>query len=139
MEIINNRGAVHTLEAFLAAIIIFTTLLYSNPISYRRDDRTEKSIESVGMEALLSLDCEGALGRLVEARQWNTIEDCLRSVLPSGISFNMTVISEGGATLNDRAISNGGLVGRTVVSIEYALVGESVNCPFYKIRLQLGE
>lgn len=134
----SRRGAVHSLEAFLAAVIIFTTLLYSTSIPRERDQVEERPLEALGMEALLRLDGNGTLGRLVEARRWDPLELCLRTVLPSGIAFNLTVLDESGIAVNDRLISNGGLVGRTVVSVEYLVVVEEESCPLYKLRLQLG-
>lgn len=134
----SRRGVVHSLEAFLAAVIIFTTLLYSTSIPRERDQVEEKPLEALGMEALLRLDGNGTLGRLVEARRWDPLELCLRTVLPSGIAFNLTVLDESGIAVNDRLISNGGLVGRTVVSVEYLVVVEEESCPLYKLRLQLG-
>ena len=133
-----RRGMVHSLEAFLAAVIIFTTLLYSTSIPRETDQVEEKPLEALGMEALLRLDGNGTLGRLVEARRWDSLELCLRTVLPSGIAFNLTVLDESGIAVNDRLISNGGLVGRTVVSVEYLVVVEEESCPLYKLRLQLG-
>lgn len=129
---------VHSLEAFLAAVIIFTTLLYSTSIPRERDQVEERPLEALGMEALLRLDGNGTLGRLVEARRWDPLELCLRTVLPSGIAFNLTVLDESGIAVNDRLISNGGLVGRTIVSVEYLVVVEEESCPLYKLRLQLG-
>jgi len=135
----NNRGAVHTLEAFFAAIIIFTALLYSNSIPVDRDQRAERPLNAIGMEALISLNDDGAFGRLVEAKQWDDIENMLRTAFPTGMSFNLTVLDEAGMIVNNRTISNGGLTGRTISSIEYLLAVESGSCPLYRLRLQLGE
>ena len=134
----SRRGVVHSLDAFLAAVIIFTTLLYSTSIPRERDRVEERPLEAIGMEALLRLDGNGTLGRLVEAQGWDPLERCLRAALPVGVSFNLTVLDDGGAPVNDRPISNGGLMGRTVASIEFLLAVESGSCPFYRLRLQLG-
>ncbi|RLI10479.1 hypothetical protein DRO42_01125 [Candidatus Bathyarchaeota archaeon] len=134
----SRRGAVHTLEAFLAAVIIFTTLLYSTSIPRERDGDEERPLEALGMEVLLRLDGNGTLGRLVEERSWDRLERCLRAALPAGVSFNLTVLDEQGAPVNDRLISNGGLIGRTVASVEYLLAVEADGCPLYRLRLQLG-
>jgi hypothetical protein len=55
-----------------------------------------------------------------------------------GVSFNLTVFDEQGYAVNDRFISNGGLLGRNVESLEFLLAVESVSCPMYRLRLQLG-
>ena len=133
-----RRGAVHSLEAFMAAAIIFTALMCSTSIPRERDRAEERPLEALGMEALLRLDGNGTLGRLVEARSWDPIERCLRAIFPVGVSFNLTVLDDEGTPVNDQPISNGGLVGRTVASVEYLLAVESGGCPLYRLRLQLG-
>jgi hypothetical protein len=55
-----------------------------------------------------------------------------------GASFNVTVYDEQGAPVNEDVISNGGLHGRTVESVEYLLAVEEGTCPFFRVRLQLG-
>jgi hypothetical protein len=134
----NRRGAVHTLDAFFAAAIIATALLYATGIPIERGYMEDKPLEAWGIQALVRLDGNGTLGRLVDARGWEEMERALRIALPVGVSFNVTVFDERGSCLNDRPISNGGLVGRTVKSIEYPIAAVSGACPFYRLRLQLG-
>lgn len=133
-----RRGAVHTLDAFFAAAILATTLLYASQIPRERDYLEERPLAAQGMEALLRLDGDGTLGKLVDARSWDDVERCLRLALPVGVSFNLTVFDEQGYAVNDRFISNGGLLGRNVESLEFLLAVESVSCPMYRLRLQLG-
>lgn len=133
-----RRGAVHTLDAFFAAVIILTTLLYASQVPRERDYEASASLRARGLEALVRLDGNGTLGRLVDERGWYEIEVLLRLALPSGVSFNLTVLDEGGSVVNDRAVSSGGLVGRTVEAVDYLLAVESAECPFYRVRLQLG-
>lgn len=132
-----RRGAVHTLDAFLAASIIVMALLYASQTPRERGNMGEET-KSEGIQALVRLNSNGTLGRLVEARSWGELEQVLRIAIPSGISFNLTVLDEFGSPLNNVTISNGGLVGRTVESMEYLLALESGVCPLYRIRLQLG-
>jgi len=134
----DRRGAVHSLEAFMASIIVFTALLYSTSIPRERDRTEEKPLDTIGMEALLRLDGDGTLGKLVEEQSWDAIERSLRVVLPVGASFNLTVLDDEGSPVNNRPISNGELVGRTVASVEYLIAVESGSCPLYRLRLQLG-
>lgn len=133
-----RRGAVHTLEAFLAAVIIFSTLLYSAVMPREKELPEGKPLEDLGMEALLKLDQDGILGRLIESRSWVDLERCLRTTLPVSVSFNLTVLDEEGAKINDRSISSGGLVGHTIASVDYLLAVESAALPFYTLRLHLG-
>jgi hypothetical protein len=133
-----RRGVVHTLDAFFAAVIIVTTLLYASQVPRERDYEASGNLRARGSEALVRLDGNGTLGRLVEDRNWDEMETLLRLALPSGVSFNLTVLDEGGNAVNDRAVSSGGLVGRTVEAIDYLLAVESGECPLYRVRLQLG-
>ena len=123
---------------FLAAVIIVTTLLFASQIPRERDYLEETGLDSVGMQALLGLDFNGTLGRLVDGGDWDGLERALRVVLPTRVSFNLTVINEQGSVVNTREISNGGVSGRRVESVEYLLAVESSICPIYRLRLQLG-
>jgi hypothetical protein len=133
-----RRGAVHTLDAFLAASIIAMALLYAAQTPRERDYIGEETLKAEGMQALMRLNSNGTLGLLVEAKSWGELEQVLRIALPGGVSFNLTVFDEFGLHLNNVTISNGGLIGRTVESLEYLLAVESGVCPLYRIRLQLG-
>lgn len=133
-----RKGAVHTLDAFLAASIIAMALLYAAQTPRERDYLGEETLTPESIQALVQLNSNGTLGRLVEARSWSELEQLLRTALPRGVSFNITVFDEFGSKLNNVSISNGGLIGRTIESLEYLLAVESGVCPLYKIRLQLG-
>lgn len=133
-----RRGIVHTLDAFLATVIIVTTLLFASQMPRDRDYPDDGNLEAVGMQALVRLDGNGTLGRLVDDNDWDGLERALRVALPTGVSFNLTVIDEQGGTVNDQVISNAGVHGRRVESVEYILAAESATCPLYRLRLQLG-
>lgn len=133
-----RRGIIHTLDVFLAAVIIVTTLLFASQMPRERDYLEETGLDSLGMQALLGLDSNGTLGRLVDSGDWDGLERTLRIVLPTRVSFNLTVIDEQGSVVNTREISNGGVSGRRIESVEYLLVVESSTCPLYRLRLQLG-
>lgn len=135
----SRGGTIHILEAFMAGVIIFTTLMYAAAMPRERDRPTGTSLEAVGMETLLMLDGNGTLGSLVETESWESIELCLRSSLPAGVTFNLTVLDETGAPVNDRPISNGGLVGRDMDSVDYLMAVKSSDCPLFRLRLKLGE
>jgi hypothetical protein len=134
----NRRGVVHTLDTILAAAIISTVLFYASQVPLELDMPTERPLDIWGMQALVGVDRNGTLGRLVDSESWRDLETLLRVALPSGVSFNMTVYNEQGAVVNDCYISNGGLIGRTVVSVYYLVVVPSEGCPMYRLRLQLG-
>ena len=90
------------------------------------------------MQALVAIDGNGTLGELINSGDWQEVEELLRVALPSGVSFNLTVYDEQGAIVNDRVISNGGLRGRSIQSVDYLLAAKSEGCPMYRLRLQLG-
>lgn len=134
----NRRGVVHTIDALLAAAIMTTALLYASQIPRERDITMDLPLDAVGMQALVALENNGTLGRLVNSQSWDDLERVLRVALPLGASFNVTVYDEQGVPVNGYVISNGGLHGRTVESVEYLLAVEEGACPLYRVRLQLG-
>jgi len=125
----NRRGVVHTIDALLAAAIMTTALLYASQIPRERDITMDLPLDAVGMQALVALENNGTLGRLVNSQSWDDLERVLRVALPLGASFNVTVYDEQGAPVNGYVISNGGLHGRTVESVEYLLAVEEGPCP----------
>ena len=134
----SRRGVVHTLDSFFAAVIIVTALLYASQFPRERDYLEDKNLDVMGMQALVRLDGNGTLGRLVDSGSWDDVELVLRMALPTGVSFNLTVLDEQGDTVNTSVVSNGGLLGRKIESVEYLLAVESGDCPLYRLRLQLG-
>lgn len=134
----DRRGAVHTLEALLAAAVLLSALLYSTYIPREYGGGRTLDLETIGLQALLTLDGNGTLGQLIEDENWGSLEEYLRAALPSWVSFNVTVYYESGEVVNDHPISNGGLVGWKVVSVDYLCVAKNGRCPFYRVRLQLG-
>ncbi len=128
----------HTLDALFSVAIIATALLYASQVPRERGCVEEEPLGAMGMQALLRLDGNGTLGRWVDDGDWDQVERALRLSLPLGLSFNLTVYDEQGAVVNDRQISNGGLSGRVVESVEFLIAVESDGCPMYKLRLQMG-
>ena len=133
-----RRGVVHTLDVFLATVIIATALLFAAQMPRERDYLEEPSLNFAGMQALLKLDSNGTLGHLVSSGDWDSLERALRMVLLTRVSFNLTVIDEDGSIVNTQEISNGGVSGRNIECVEYLLAVESDTTPLYRLRLQLG-
>ena len=133
-----RRGAVHIIDAFLASLLIATALLYSfqAPLG---DIQTEiQGLSATGYQIILSLDGNSSLGDLILNEDWNSIENILNIAIPSGVSYNLTVQDENGLIVNTRPISNGGLKGQNIESVEYLLAVERGSCPIYRLRLQMG-
>jgi len=133
----DRRGQIRVLEAFLATIIVFSALLLTKPIYVAFNSQDDQdALYSIGLNALIELDREGDLGRLIEQKNWTEISSRLSILLPLGVSYNFTVYDEELGILNDSSISSGNLNGRNVVSIQYLLV-DRTNFNFYVVRLQL--
>ena len=132
-----RQGQIRVLEAFLAVIVVFSALLLSKPIYASYDDSADQEIlYSIGMNALMHLDQDGDLGRLISQRDWTGISSRLSILLPIGVSYNLTVYDEESNILNDSPILGGDLNAKSVVSIEYIVVDRE-SLSLYTVRLQL--
>ena len=124
------------LEAFLAVLVIFSTSVISITFSPPTNFNNEKSLSTSGMQALIELDSDGTLGKLIDEGNWTAIRENLEILLPAGVSYNLTVYDDAMHQINDFAIGNG-LKGQNVVSVEYPCASQSSECRFYLVRLQL--
>lgn len=133
----SNRGQVKVLEAFLASVIVFSAFLIAAPgLIHLVSPNDSGVLYSMGMNVLAELDKDGGLGQLIAQSSWHTLSTRLSMLLPSGISYNLTVYDENMTVVNNKPISSGGLLNGNVVSCAYVLVAET-RCKFYAIRLQL--
>ena len=88
------------------------------------------------MQALIELDSDGTLGKLIDNRNWTAMRESLEILLPVGISYNVTIHDDAMQQINDLTVGNG-LKGQKVVSVEYPCASQSSECHFYLVRLQL--
>jgi len=131
-----RKGQIRILEAFFAALLIFSSLfLISAPSTTNNDE--SNSLYTVGVNTLLQLDSDGSLSKLIKNKDWNALRDILRQTLPSGIWFNLTILDGQGNQLNDVVISNGGQVSDTIVSVEYLCAASNPAYSIYTLHLQL--
>ncbi|UCC33919.1 MAG: hypothetical protein JSW53_02645 [Candidatus Bathyarchaeota archaeon] len=133
----NDKGQIRTLEAFLAAVIISSTLVLSSAFSPEVGNKNPKSLKTLGMQALIELDFNGSLGSMVQQEEWVSIGECLAVLLPIGISYNLTVYNDQLQIVNSVPISNGDLVGQSVESIQYVCATQNPNPEYYLLQLQL--
>jgi len=133
-----NRGAVHIIDAFLASLVISVALLYTCQAPLGDIQPEPLGFSAIGFQALLCLDKNSSLGKLIVDENWGEMEQQLNLVLPTGMSYNLTIIDENDVIVNDRLVSNGGLREQNIESVEYLLAVERGECPLYKIRLQIG-
>jgi hypothetical protein len=132
-----NRGQVRIIEAFLALLIIFSSLAASSSLTATRNTAKHDDLSFVGLQVLIQLDSDGALGRLIDERDWPGLRDAVGLALPAGMSFNLTVYSEQIEQVNDVVVSNGGLNSQEVAFVEYVCVSRSPAFHSYLIRLYL--
>ena len=62
----NEKAQVRILEAFLAVLLIFSSFVVSDSLFTSTNISRNEGLESLGMQALLTLDSEGVLGKMIE-------------------------------------------------------------------------
>jgi len=77
------------------------------------------------------------LSNFIKNESWNDLRICLQKMLPSGVWFNLTVLTTRGVQLNNVSISNGYPVSERKVSVEYLCVSSDSAYKVYIVRLQL--
>ena len=133
----NEKGQIRIIEAFLAIAVIFSVLLASAAFPSFPDLDRQRSLANLGTQVLMKLDTNGTLGSLIVRENWMAIKSSLDFLLPIGVSFNLTVYDENMQPLNSQVIQNSNLLGREVVSVQYACATQTANVQFFVLRLQL--
>ncbi len=125
------------IEAFLAVLVILSTSVFSITLYYPTasfDD--EKLLATLGMQVLMELDNNSTLGKLIDERNWTAVRESLEILLPTGVSYNVTVYDDTMSQINDSPMSNG-LKGQKIASVEYLCASHNSKVRFYLVRLQL--
>lgn len=132
-----NRGQIRIIEAFLAALILFSSLAISANMSVTMSNQNQENMSSVGLQALVTLDSDGSLGRYIDLKDWSTLREAVDLALQTGITFNLTIYDGSMQQINDEVISNGGFSSDDLGFVEYICVGyeEAFSC--YIIHLYL--
>jgi hypothetical protein len=131
-----NRGQIRIIEAFLAALILFSSLAISANMTVTINSTDQENLSSVGLQTLIALDSDGSLGRYIESRDWSTLREAVDLALQTGITFNLTVYNSSMQQINDEIISNGGFSSEDLGFVEYVCVSyEAFSC--YIIHLYL--
>lgn len=133
----DQKGQIRIIESFLAIAVVFSAVLVSATFPSSPDFSKQKSLSSMGSQALIKLDTNGTLGSLILQGNWADIRIALNTVLPSGISFNLTVYDEAGNPVNSEAVQNSNLLGRDAVSVQHLCATRSQAVEFFVVRLQL--
>ena len=132
-----NRGQIRIIEAFLAALILFSSLAISANMTVTINSTDQENLSSVGLQALIALDSDGSLGRHVNSREWSKLREAVDLALQTGITFNLTVYDSSMQQINDEIVSNGGFSSEDLGFVEYVCVGYEGAFSCYIIHLYL--
>jgi hypothetical protein len=132
-----NKGQIRIIEAFLAALIIFSAFAVSSNLSVTQSANKSEDMASIGLQALVELDSDGSLSRYINCGNWTALRDALDIVLPTGICFNLTVYNDQMQQVNAAVISNGGFGSQQIAFVQYICASQSMVFRCYIIHLHL--
>jgi len=134
----DRKGQMKIIESFFAIGVVFSALLIGTvQFSSSPNLAKQKSLASLGVQALIEIDANGTLGKLIVQEDWTAIKQSLDVALPIGVSFNLTIYDENSNQINSQLIQNSNLLGRETVSVQYFCASQSQNAQFFILRLQL--
>ena len=134
----DKRGMVRIIEALFASLLILSTLAFV-PSQLGPEPTHYNSLYSEGTQVLISLDSNGRLSNQIEDGNWTSLKNCIQSILPVSLWFNLTVFDENMDIVNDVYVSNGSPVSDDIVAVNYVCATSSANYEVYVIQLQLAE
>jgi hypothetical protein len=132
-----NKGQIRIIEAFLAALIIFSAFAVSSNLSVTQNVNKSKDLASIGLQTLVKLDSDGSLGKYIDSGNWTALRDALNTVLPAGVCFNLTVYDDQMCQVNTAAISNGGFNSQEVAFVQYICASQGMVFRCYIIHLHM--
>lgn len=134
---LDKKGQMRTVEAFLSILILFAAFGIVTLASPTLTPQQASTLRNTGIQALLSVDEQGELGKLITTKNWTALTNTLHNVLPIGVSFNLTVLDETSTPINSAPITNG-ITGRpNIVTVQYPCASLSPQRGYYLLRLQL--
>ncbi len=133
-----NMGQIRIIEAFLAVFIVFSSLAISAnlTVTNRSSDELD-DLASIGLQALLWLDSNGNLGEYINNRNWTALRCSLNVLLPTSVSFNVTVYDVEMRQINNEIISNGNLNSQDVAFVKYICVSQNSVFKVYVVYMHL--
>jgi hypothetical protein len=134
---LDNRGQMRTVEAFLAILLLFSALTVATLTSPTSNPSYPNALTTVAMQTLTSMDNDGQLGQLIYDGNWTALADALATLLPIGVGYNLTVYDENAQPINSIPISNGIILDQRVVSIQHPCASPTPQSCYYLLRLQL--
>jgi hypothetical protein len=132
-----NSGQIRIIEAFLAALIIFSSFAISSNLSVRQNVSENVDLAPLGLQTLAKLDSDGRLGKYIDYGNWTALRDALDILLPPGLCFNLTVYDDHMHQINAVVISNGGFGSQQIAFVQYVCVSQSMVFHCYIIHLNL--
>jgi hypothetical protein len=132
-----NKGQIRIIEAFLAALIIFSAFTVSSNLSVRQNVSKSEDLASIGLQALVKLDSDGSLSKYIDCENWTALRDALNIALPAGVCFNLTVYNDQMHQVNTVLISNGGFNSQQITFVQYVCASQSIVFQCYIIYLHM--
>lgn len=132
-----KRGQIRIIEAFLAVLIVFSSLAISASLTTERKIAESSDLASIGLQALMKLDSDRSLSGYIETGNWSGLRETLSLLLPEGVSFNLTVYDDEMRQINTEAITNGNLNSQEVASVKYVCVSQNPSFKCYVVYLRL--
>jgi len=134
----DQRGQIRVIEALFASLLILATIALV-PSQLGVEQTHYSTLYSEGTQVLVSLDSNGMLSSMIEDSNWASLKNCIQSMLPVSLWFNLTVFNENMTCLNDVFVSNGSPVSEEIVAVNYVCATSSGNYAVYIVQLQLAE
>ncbi len=132
-----NAGQIRIIEAFLAAMVIFSSLAISTNFAAVQNPAHRENLASAGLQCLLKLDSEGNLSKYIDYENWIALRDCLSLTLPAGVTFNLTVYDEQMQPINTDVLSNGGFSSQEIAFVDYLCASQEPIYRCYIVHLYL--
>jgi hypothetical protein len=132
-----DKGQIRIIEAFLAVIIVFSAFTVSGSLPLNQNTARKDDLTLIGLNALMKLDSSGVLGKYIGDAEWSSLREALNLLLPSGVTFNLTVYNSSMQQLNTEIIANGGLNSQNTAFVEYICVSQNATFQCYILHLYL--
>jgi hypothetical protein len=134
----DRKGQARVIEAFFSATLLLSCLTLI-PTQNNSPDISSNNDNLVSMaeNIILSLNSDGQLAKLIDARDWGTFNDCIEAALPLMIWYNLTVYDTNAHALNEYPICNGGAVSNKIAALDYVCASPSNTFAVYVLQLQL--
>jgi hypothetical protein len=132
-----NKGQIRIIEAFLAVIIVFSAFAVYGNLPLNQNAERKDDLTSIGLNALMELDSDGVLGEYIANAEWSSLGEAISLLLPSGVTFNLTVYNSTMQQLNTEFIANGALNSQNTAFVEYICISQNASFQCYILHLYL--